>query len=117
MQLEVQCNWVVNEPIFIRGFNHVKFENKGVVLQFHKNSRLTYSHLSSLSRLADKQDNYSILDFILSNATDGTVLQLNITNFPTEVIRKHLEFYWRATVVKIKKMAEELASKELYNRN
>ncbi|MDH7463714.1 SRPBCC domain-containing protein [Chitinophagaceae bacterium 26-R-25] len=110
MQLEVQCNWVVNEPIIIRGFNHIKFENKGVVLQFHKNSRLRYSHLSSISRLTDEQDNYSILDFILVAATDGTELQLNITNFPTEVIRKHLEFYWRATVVKIKKMAEELTT-------
>lgn len=108
MNLEVECTWLVNEPIFIRGFNHVKFENKGVVLQFHQNSRLTYSHLSSLSHLADKAENYSILDFILLHATDGTRLQLNITNFPTEVIRKHLEFYWRATVVKIKKMAEEL---------
>lgn len=111
MQLEVHCNWVVNEAIFIRGFNHVKFENKGVVLLFDQNSRLTYSHLSSLSRLADKQENYSILDFILEPAIDGITLQLNITNFPTEVIRKHLEFYWRTTVVKIKRMAEELADK------
>jgi len=117
MRLEVHSNWEVNEAIIIRGFNHVNFENKGVVLQFHKNSRLTYSHLSSLSHLADKQENYSILDFILFNATDGIELQLNITNFPTEVIRKHLEFYWRSTVVKIKKMAEEWTDKEMYNRN
>ncbi|MBV4357893.1 SRPBCC family protein [Pinibacter aurantiacus] len=117
MQLEVQCNWVLNEPIIIRGFNHIKFENKGVVLQFHTNSRLTYSHLSSISLLADKHENYSILDFILLNATDGTELQLYITNFPTEVIRKHLESYWRATVGKIKKMAEELTSKGFAKSN
>jgi uncharacterized protein YndB with AHSA1/START domain len=117
MKLEVQCNWVVNEPIFIRGFNHIKFENKGVVLQFYQNSRLTYSHLSSLSHLPDVLENYSILDFILSPATDGTMLQLNIPNFPTEVIRKHLEFYWKATVVKIKKMAEEIVEKDLAANN
>jgi uncharacterized protein YndB with AHSA1/START domain len=112
MKIEVQCNWIVNDPIFIRGFNHVKFENKGIVLKFDKNSRLSYTHLSSISHLADKQENYSILDFTLIRATDDMSLQLNITNFPTEVIRKHLEFYWRTTVVKIKKMAEEMTDRE-----
>jgi hypothetical protein len=111
MKLEVQCDWIVGEPIIIRGFNHLTFENKGVVLLFEENSRLSYSHFSSISRLADKQENYSILDFTLKPIDNQTMLTLNINNFPTEVIRKHLEFYWRGTVVKIKRMAEKLATK------
>ena len=35
-----------------------------------------------------------------------TQLTATIENFPTETIRKHLGFYWRATIVMIKKAVE-----------
>ena len=35
-----------------------------------------------------------------------TLLTLTITNFSTEPIRKNLEFYWRGSIVRIKKMVE-----------
>jgi hypothetical protein len=106
MKIEVVTDWKINSPIIIRGFHHIRFENKGTVLQFDREKKLSYSHLSSVSRLPDKPENYSILEFNLTPSGKQTLLELIISNFPTETIRKHLEFYWRTTVVKIKRMAE-----------
>ena len=110
MQIEIITDWKVNSPILIKGFHHVKFENKGIVLQYEEGSRLSYSHLSNVSRLPDIPENYTILEFVLAPAGEGSFLTLNIENFPTEVIRKHLEFYWRTTIFKIKKVAEDKQS-------
>jgi len=107
LQIKVITDWKINSPILIQGFHHLKFENSGSVLQYEKGSRLSYSHLSNLSRLPDIPENYSVMEFVLTPAEGGTLLTLNIENFPTEVIRKHLEFYWRTTIFKIKKAAEE----------
>ena len=107
MKVEVLTNWKIISPIFIRGFHHGQFENKGIVLQYEKGKMLSYSHLSSVSRLPDKPENYSILEFILSPVDKNTQLTLNIKNFPTEIIRKHLEFYWRTTIITIKKSVEK----------
>ena len=61
MNLEVHTDWKINSPIFIRGFHHVEFENKGIVLEYEEGKKLSYSHLSSVSRLPDITENYSIL--------------------------------------------------------
>lgn len=106
MDIEVQTDWKINSPIFIRGFHHVNFENKGTILQYDKEKRLIYTQLDSISRLADKQENYTILEFILTPIDGQTQLTVNIENFPTETIRKHLEFYWRTTVLTIKGRTE-----------
>jgi uncharacterized protein YndB with AHSA1/START domain len=49
MKPEIHTNWKVNEGILIRGFHHLKFENKGIVISCDKEKKLSYSHLSSLS--------------------------------------------------------------------
>lgn len=58
--IELITNWKVGSPITIKGFHHIKFENKKTVLQFEPDKVLQYDYLSSLSRLPDKPENYSI---------------------------------------------------------
>ena len=106
MDVKVVTNWSLNSPILIHGFHHLRFENKGLVLQYDEGKVLSYSHLSDISRLPDNPENYSVLEFVLTPAEQKTLLTLNIENFPTEIIRKHLEFYWRTTIIGVKKMAE-----------
>lgn len=110
MKIEVQTDWKIDSEIFIRGFHHIKFENKGVILQYDRENRLSYTHLSSVSRLEDKYENYTILEFVLIPIEEQTLLTLNIENFPTEIIRKHLEFYWRTTILTIKGQTEKTIS-------
>lgn len=108
MNIEVQTDWKVNSPILIRGFHHVNFENKGIILQYDKEKRLSFSHLSSVSKLVDKKQNYTVIEFILTSVDRQTQLTVNIENFPTETIRKHFEFFWRTTVFTIKEIAENM---------
>ena len=106
--IEIITNWKVGEPITIQGdWYHSRFENKGVVLQFEPERILEYSHLSSLSRLPDQVENYSVIRFALTPLEDGTELTITLSNFPTEVIYKHLAFYWNVTLVLLKKFIEQ----------
>ena len=109
-QLRIKTNWQVKGPITMTGFHHLPFENKGTVLQFDPGKILSYTQLSSLSRLPDQPGNYSVITFLLTPAKDQTSLTLTINNFPTETIYRHLDFYWRATLVLLKKFIEEGAT-------
>lgn len=107
MALKVVTSWEIGSPIVITGFHHVQFENKGVVLDYLPDHTLSYNFLSSISRLPDSPESYSILRFILTPKADQTLLSLAITNFPTEAIYQHLNFYWNTTLVILKKMIEQ----------
>lgn len=105
--LEIETSWEVGTSIVIRGNEYwAPFENRGVVLAFETERQLRYSHLSSLSRLADKIENYSVIDFELSPSDEETRLTLSVTGFPTESIYKHLVFYWETTFLVLKRFVE-----------
>ena len=108
MKVEILTDWKVGSPVVISGFHHTKFENRGVVLQSDPKQLLRYTHLSSLSRLPDVPESYSIMEFRMIRKENQTSLVLAIENFPTESIRKHLDFYWTTTLEIIKKTAEQL---------
>jgi uncharacterized protein YndB with AHSA1/START domain len=106
--IDIFTDWKVGNPIIIQGKLHrIKFQNKGTVLQFEPGRILRYSHLSSLSRLADEPQNYSIFEFLLVPMSEQTNLTLTLHNFPTESILKHLVFYWNVTLEILKKAVEE----------
>ncbi len=99
MNLEVETEWKVGGAFEIRGFHHAQFVNRGRVLCFEPESRVSYSHLSSVSRLADVPENHSVIDFRLGDAEGGgTSVALTVSGFPTESIYRHLAFYWRGTL-------------------
>jgi uncharacterized protein YndB with AHSA1/START domain len=106
MQLEIESSWQVGSPFIIRGFHHVHFVSKGTILQYDLHKTLRYSHLSSISRLADIPSHYTLFKFELTPQEAQTTLTLTIDNFPTEVIYQHLNFYWRGTLEKIRQFAE-----------
>jgi uncharacterized protein YndB with AHSA1/START domain len=106
-ELEIHSDWKVGSSITITGTHHGKFENKGVILKFDTNKTFSYSHLSSVSQLDDKPENYTVLEFNLCPVGDQTSLTLTIRNFPTETIYKHLEFYWGPTLQLIKNIIEK----------
>lgn len=112
LDLEIITDWTIGNPIVINGFHHVRFENAGVVLQFEPEKILAYNFLSSLSRLPDYPDNYSIIEFRLTPSEGETSLRLTLRNFPTEAIFKHLDFYWSTTLEIMKKWIEKQDSRQ-----
>jgi uncharacterized protein YndB with AHSA1/START domain len=101
MGVEIITDWKIESPIIVKGrHNNVDFENKGTVLRFEPHSILRYSHLSSISRLPDKAENYTIIEFRLAPAEENsTSLTVNVSNFPGESAFEHSQFYWRVTIV------------------
>lgn len=107
-EIDIITDWQVGNSITIEGaWYKTRFENKGIVLQFEPEHILQYSHLSSLSRLQDKTENYSVISFKLTPTENQTTLALTLSNFPTEIICKHLIFYWNVTLEILKKQAEQ----------
>ena len=61
IKIEIDTNWKINTAVLVRGFHHLKFGNKGVVLSYEREKNLSYSHLSSFSRL---RTNQKIIQFL-----------------------------------------------------
>ena len=107
-EIRIITDWKVGSPLLIQGNLHgINFENKGTVLQFEFEKILQYSHLSSLSRLPDELENYSVFEFRVAPIENQTALSLTLSNFPTETICKHLAFYWNVTLEVLKRMIEK----------
>lgn len=105
--IEIITDWKVGSPITIEGpWYKTGFKNLGTILQFEPERILAYSHLSSLSRLPDTIENYTILAFELIQEDNNTHVKLVLSNFPTESIYKHFDFYWNVALVQLKKFAE-----------
>jgi uncharacterized protein YndB with AHSA1/START domain len=109
MNIEVNTNWQLGAPIYINGFHHVQFEVKGKILEFKPHTELSYTHLSSVSNLQDEACNYTTINFFLIPVREGVELKVQLSNFPTESIYKHLQFYWMTTLKYIKMIAEKAA--------
>jgi hypothetical protein len=106
-ELDIVTEWKVGGPFVIRGpWYKTHFENNGRILAFEPSKHLRYSHLSSLSRLPDMPENYTIIDFMLSDAENKTALTVTASNFPTEAIYRHFAFYWNVTIELLKKFVE-----------
>lgn len=108
-EIDIITDWKVGNPITIRVDDWYKthLENNGTILAFEPNKRLSYSHLSSLSKLPNNIENYSIIDFSLTTKKDQTALTITLSNFPTETIYKHLAFYWSVTIELLKNVIEQ----------
>lgn len=106
MEIGVETDWKVGSPMVVSGIHHLRFRNIGVVLEFKDMERLSYTHLSSLSRLPDESGNFTTLTFSLTPQGDATSLALRATGFPTVSIFKHLQFYWVGTLGILKQFAE-----------
>lgn len=106
VELKIFTDWVEGHDMLISGFHHGPFENRGKVLRVEPGRTLSYSHLSSLSRLPDEPENYTTLSFELNETPDEVEVTLGISNFPTTAIFHHLEFYWRSTLMILKAFCE-----------
>ncbi|MPR33981.1 SRPBCC family protein [Salmonirosea aquatica] len=106
MNIEITTDWVVGNSIQIKGYHHVHFENNGIVLRFEPERILQYSHLSSVSHLPHTKENHSVITFTVVPLEKKTLLKVQIENFPTESIYKHLDFYWQGTLAVLKDLIE-----------
>ncbi|MBT2119635.1 SRPBCC domain-containing protein [Dyella sp. LX-66] len=112
MKLEVSADWRIGGAVSVRGVHTGRFENRGKVLAFEPERRLSYTHLSSVSRLPDEPSSYTVLEFRLTPLGEQTRLDFEAHTFPTEVIFRHLAFYWGGTLDAIARQAASRHGRE-----
>lgn len=106
MAIDVATDWRPGSPIVIGGVHHGPFRNHGIVLDAVPGALLRYTHLSSVSALADVPEHYSVIAFALDAVEGGTSVRLMAERFATETIYRHLDLYWRGTMEVFKAFVE-----------
>ncbi len=107
--IEIDTGWQVGSSIIISGpWYKARFMNTGRILVYDPCRELSYTHLSSLSRLADEEENHTVLTFTLTPVNEGlTRLYFTARRFAASAIYHHLAFYWNVTLHKIKRHVEQ----------
>ncbi len=107
---EVESTWVEGAPIFWRGVWQGKaYEDKGTILQWQPESRLSYTHFSPLSGLPDAPENYHTVRIELKDDGDQILLLLEQDNNRDEPARAHSEKNWEFMLIGLKKYVEQTA--------
>ena len=109
----ITTDWSIGSPfIWSVIWSGIAHNDKGVVVRFEPEIILQYSNWSEISHLPDKPEYYSILGFELTPDSTRTLpyttLSFTHSNLVTEAIYKHSNFYWNATLNKIKKITEQM---------
>jgi len=106
MGATVDTDWQVGDPITWSGdYKGTPFEDKGVIEAFEPEQRLSMTHWSPMSGLADVPENYHLVSYELVPSDGGTKLTLtqqNLTGVSAEQSKKN----WQPMLDGLKRVAE-----------
>jgi uncharacterized protein YndB with AHSA1/START domain len=104
----VSTDWEVGSPIIWRGdWQGKQYEDKGEILEYQPQRRLSYSHYSPLSGEPDLPENYHTVTIDLAPYEKGTTVTLAQDNNATEEAREHSEANWQSMLDGLKEHLEE----------
>ncbi len=104
-EINVISDWKVGSSIVFSGSWHgIELKDKGTICKFEPGKVLQYNYWSKLSRLPDAPENYSVISFELSSKENQTIVTLTQTNFVTETMYKHSNFYWGVALEMLRKV-------------
>lgn len=100
----LETDWKPGSPIVWKGeFQGQAFIDKGEVLEYEMNSKLSYSYLSSWAKLDDKPENYLLVGYEVKKVSGGTELTITQTNYDEEK-KAHSSSMWETVVDGLKKV-------------
>lgn len=92
---KVTTDWKPGSEIIWEGeWEGRPYQDKGTVLTFEPERRISYSHFSPLTRHEDISENYHIVTIELSPSNEGTVIDLTQDNNRSDEARQHAEHNW-----------------------
>lgn len=101
-----ETNWKTGSPILWTGeYEGTTYVDKGVVLKFLPNTKLSYSYLSSWSGLDDKAENYLLVTYEVKPIEARTELTITQSNY-TQDKAKHSAENWAFVIDGLKKLVE-----------
>lgn len=101
-----ETDWNVGSQILWTGeYEGKTYVDKGVVLEFLPNKKLSYSYLSRWSGLENKPENYLVVSYEVKPAEHGTELTIIQSNYDEEKA-KHSAENWAVVIEGLKKLVE-----------
>ena len=114
---DVESDWKIGHPIRMTGeFKGMAYEDKGEILEIEPGERLSFSHWSAMSGMADKPENYHVVSFDLSPDGKGTKVTLSQSNLRGDIKPSDLEHRaeyeknWRTVLDGLEKVVTKEAS-------
>ena len=99
-------DWKIGNSILWTGeYEGTKYIDKGKILEFLSNDKLSYSYLSSWSGLDDKPENYLLVTYEIKAIEAGTELTITQSNYDEEKA-KHSAENWAVVIDGLKKLVE-----------
>ncbi len=101
-----ETDWNVGSKVLWTGeYDGTTYVDKGVVLEYLPNKKLSYSYLSSWSGLDDKPENYLMVSYEVTPTENGTELIITQSNYDEEKA-KHSSENWKIVVDGLKNLIE-----------
>ena len=103
----VESTWEPGAAIAWKGeWKGKPYEDKGIILEFVPEQRLSYSHFSPMSGKPDAPENYHTVAIELEEVGDRTRVTLTQDGNATEEARDHSQRNWTAMLEGLKKVVE-----------
>ncbi len=104
---KVSSDWRVGSKISWSGeWQGKPYEDKGKILEFRPEERLSYSHFSPLLGKPDEPANYHRVVIELSERAGGTEVTISQDNNATDEARVHSAKNWRVMLDGLKQVLE-----------
>lgn len=101
-----ETDWKIGSSILMTGeYEGTKYIDKGEILEFSANDKLSYSYLSSWSGLDDKPENYLLVTYRVKAIEARTELTITQSNYDEEKA-KHSAENWAVVIDGLKKLVE-----------
>lgn len=101
-----ETDWKIGSQIVWTGeYDGTKYVEKGKVIEFIPNQKLSYSYLSSWSGLEDKEENYLYVIYEVKSVEDYTELTITQSNYDEDKA-KHSSENWAVVINGLKNLVE-----------
>ena len=104
---DLYTTWEVGTPVLFKGeWEGKPYEDKGTVLHFAPNEKLSYDYYSGFSGLEDVPENYQTITYEVKATDNGTLLTITQSNVKDEETKAHSETNWQGVLNELKKLVE-----------
>ena len=104
---ETITDWQVGHEIVFQGeYQGQQYRDKGTILEFDENNRISYSYWSGFSGLEDTPENYSKVTYLLDKQGNNVQLTVEQRGFASEQAQQHAQGSWAHVLGQIKELAE-----------
>lgn len=105
----IASSWKEGEPVTFTGvFNGKEYKDKGVIVRIEPEKVLSYTYFSSFFNMEDKEENYSLVTYVISRRpADKVALRVTQSGFANEAAMEHSGPSWDAVLTQLKKVVEK----------